>query len=175
MKVNSNLIKSAMIAGAMVIGIGAAQAQQMMPQQMMPRQMMPQQMMPQQMMPQQMMPQQMMPQQMMPQQQQFNPLAMLKLDEEQLKKLKGIAADAQKQTSEFMKRMGESAKELQKLVTDAAPDAKVIGDAYAKMSDIQRQMIEAGVNNYNKDLAVFTEEKRKVWDAMRNKMQSMKK
>ena len=170
MKVNSNLIKSAMIAGAMVIGIGAAHAQQMMP-----RQMMPQQMMPQQMMPQQMMPQQMMPQQMMPQQQQFNPLAMLKLDEEQLKKLKGIAADAQKQTSEFMKRMGESAKELQKLVTGAAPDAKIIGDAYAKMSDIQRQIIEAGVNNYNKELAVFTEEQRKLWDAMRKQMQGMRK
>ncbi len=175
MKVNRSLIKSAMVSSALVLGMGTAQAQQMMPQgmPMMPQQMMPQQMMPQQMMPQQqMMQQQMMQQQMMPRQQ-FNPLAMLKLDEEQTKKLKAIAEEAQKHAAELMKSLGDGAKELQKVLAAATPDAKVIGDAYSKVSDIQRQIIEAGVNTYNKELAVFTEEQRKLWDAMRKQMQGM--
>jgi hypothetical protein len=172
MHVISNLIKSAVIGGVLVMG--TAQAQQMMPQgMMMPQQMMPQQMMPQGMMrQQQMMPQQMMPQGMM-RQQQFNPLSMLKLDEEQQKKLKQIAEDAQKQTVVYLKSMGDAAKELQKLVTAITPDAKTIGDAYGKLFDIQRQIIEAGVATYNKELAVFTEEQRKLWNAMRKQMQGV--
>jgi len=172
MNVN-NLIRSAVVGGVLVLGMGAVQAQQMMmtpQQQMAQQQMMQQQMMQQQMMQQQMMQQQQMKQQQM-KQQQMNPLAMLKLSEEQQKQLKEIASEAQKKSAEYMKSLGESAKELQKLATDAVPDAKVIGEAYAKMFDIQRQIIEAGITTYNKEIAVFTDEQRKLWDAMRKQMQ----
>ncbi len=107
----------------------------------------------------------------MMQRQQMNPLAMLKLSDEQQKKLKDLAAEAQKQGAELVKLLGESAKELPKLMADAKLDAKTIGAAYAKVFDIQRKIIEAGVTNYNKELAVFTEEQRKAWDAMRKQMQ----
>ena len=96
---------------------------------------------------------------------------MLKLNEEQQKQLKDLATKAQEQGMELMKRLGEGAQELQKLMATATPDAKTIGDAYAKMSDIQRQIIEAGITNYNKEVAVFTEEQRTMWDAMRKQMQ----
>ncbi|MCP3669052.1 MAG: hypothetical protein GY814_01150, partial [Gammaproteobacteria bacterium] len=114
MSVVNSLIKPVVVVGALVVGFGVAQAQQMMPQQGM---MMPQQGM---MMPQQGM---MMPQQGMMQQQQMNPLAMLKLSDEQQKKLKDLAVEAKKQSAELVKLLGESARELPKLMADAKLDA----------------------------------------------------
>ncbi len=152
-----NVIKK-LIGAVLVVGvIGAAQAQQPMPHGMFGQPMMQPGMM-----------QPMMPGMMHPSQ--MNPMAMLKLTEEQQKQLMEIGKQAQAQSMELMKKMGESAQELPKLVGAAQPNPKTIGAAYAKMFDIQRQMIESAVATYNKQLAVFTEEQRKLWNAMRKQM-----
>ncbi|GAB4344857.1 MAG: hypothetical protein Kow006_01320 [Gammaproteobacteria bacterium] len=104
---------------------------------------------------------------------QMNPLAMLKLTQEQQKQLAEIGNQAREKGVELMKQMAETAQKLPPLLGASQPDAKSIGDVYAQMFAIQRQMIEQAVNTYNKQLGVFTEEQRKLWDAMRKRMPGM--
>lgn len=156
-----NVIKKCIVPAIVVvlaIGQGVAQAQQPMPYgQMFGQPGMPG-----------MMQQPMMPG-MMPQGQ-MNPMAMLKLTEEQQKQLSEIANQARTEGVNLMKRMTEAAQELPKLMSSAQPDPQTIGAAYAKIFEVQRQMIEAAVANYNEQLSVFTEEQRKMWNAMRKQM-----
>lgn len=158
------LIGPALVVGVLSLGQGVAQAQQPMPHGMFGQPMMQPGMM-QPMMP-GMAPGMMSPAQM-------NPMAMLKLTEEQQKQLADIGNQARDQSMALMKRMTESAQKLPALVGASQPNAKSIGAAYAQMFDIQRQMIEQAVNTYNKQLAVFNQEQRKLWDAMRKQMPGM--
>ena len=142
----------------LAVGQGVVQAQQPMPHgQMFGQPMMPG-----------MMQQPMMPG-MVPQAQ-MNPMAMLKLTEEQQKQLAEIGNQARNQGMELMKQLTAAAKDLPQLMGAAQPNPQTIGAAYAKMFDVQRKMIEASIANYNKQLAVFTEEQRKMWNVMRQQM-----
>lgn len=99
-----------------------------------------------------------------------NPLAMLELTGDQMKKLAEIANAARDQSLGMMKNMGEAAQKLPNLMAVPNPDPKAIGDVYGKMFELQRQMIEAAFATYNQQLAVLNKEQREKWEAMRKQM-----
>ena len=59
---------------------------------------------------------------------------------------------------------------LRGLFQTMPPDPTSIGSAYAKMFDLQRQVIETNVGAFNRYMGVLSDEQRAMWQGMRNSM-----
>jgi len=97
----------------------------------------------------------------------MGPIWMLNLSEEQQSKLGAIMDDMHKQQWALMGKMIEGRSWLRDLYAKDKPDPKQVGDAYAKLFEIQRQMIENGVAAHNRMYDILTKEQQEELQNLR--------
>lgn len=90
----------------------------------------------------------------------MGPLGMLDLSADQRSKIAQIQSDLRKRQWGTTGQVMDEQEKLQELLTAETPDPKKVGAAYAKIADLQRQMIEAGIEARNRVQAVLTKEQR---------------
>ncbi len=171
------------LATLMWTTVAAAQGQPMMPMMPMGQPMMPMMPMGQPMMPMMPMGQPMMPmmpggQAMMPmvpgapQSRPLQPMEMLNLSDGQRAQLAAIGQETQVAIMTIMRDMYTQSGTLRGLFQAMPPDPASIGNAYGKMFDLQRQVIETNVTAFNRYMGVLSDEQRAMWQSMRNSMLS---
>lgn len=92
------------------------------------------------------------------------PLEMLNLTDAQRSKIAQIRDNVRKKNWPLMGQMMDEQSQLQQLYATETPDPKKVGEAYSKLSELRRQMIENSVEARNQMLAVLTPEQRKELD-----------
>jgi Spy/CpxP family protein refolding chaperone len=97
----------------------------------------------------------------------MGPIWMLNLSEEQQGKLGAIMDDMHKQQWALMGKMIEGRSWLRDVYAKDKPDPKQVGDAYAKLFEIQRQMIENGVAAHNRMFDILTKEQQEELQNLR--------
>jgi Spy/CpxP family protein refolding chaperone len=88
----------------------------------------------------------------------MGPMAMLDLSEAQTAKLKKIQTESMKKQRALLLQMWDGQANLGDLVNAEKRDPAVIGKAYGKLADVQRQALEARIDAENKTAAVLTKE-----------------
>jgi Spy/CpxP family protein refolding chaperone len=91
----------------------------------------------------------------------MGPMHGLELSKQQRDKINAIHDDLRKQNWQRMGKMMDAMSRMRALYQSDTPDPKAIGKAFAEISDIKRQMLEARVAAHNKLNQVFTAEQRK--------------
>ncbi|WP_303907846.1 Spy/CpxP family protein refolding chaperone [Thiohalomonas denitrificans] len=84
----------------------------------------------------------------------------LNLDEKQRQQIGEIMQQQQKQQWERRARMQEAMNQLNRLYANETPDPEKVGEAYARMSEIQREIAESQVRAHNRMWELLTEEQR---------------
>ena len=97
----------------------------------------------------------------------MGPMSRLDLNKEQRQKITAIYTDLRKQNWARMGQMMDAMEKMDELTDAARPNPKAVGKAFADISDIKRQMIEAAVEANNKARGVLTDEQRKELRQMR--------
>lgn len=90
----------------------------------------------------------------------MGPLGMLDLSADQRSKIAQIQSDLRKRQWGTTGQVMDEQEKLQELLAAETPDPKKVGAAYAKIADLQRQMMEAGIEAHNRVQAVLTKEQR---------------
>lgn len=91
----------------------------------------------------------------------------LKLDDKQRSKVRQLQRELHKKHRDLMDKMMDEREKLEDLYDADKRDPKVIGKAYDKIFDLQRQMIEQSIETSNKALEVLSDEQRKQVRSMR--------
>jgi Spy/CpxP family protein refolding chaperone len=92
-----------------------------------------------------------------------NPVAELNLTAEQQGRMKEIGQTAEKNNAATLKKLAEQTAKLNQQMAVERPDPKGIGAIYAEVSNLQRQLIEAGIETHNKQMDVMTPEQKAKW------------
>ncbi len=98
------------------------------------------------------------------------PLAALNLSTEQRGQIAEIGNEFRAKNVALMNKIGDQFGALRALFAAEPPDAAAIGAAYGAIFDLQRQAVEAAVEQYNRQVAVLSDEQRTLWQAMRKQM-----
>jgi len=85
---------------------------------------------------------------------------MLELDDAQRATLRKVRSQLRKESLPIMGRIMDEQDKLCDLYAQERRDAKAIGSVYAKIFDMQRQMIEASIEAHNRAREVLTDEQR---------------
>lgn len=85
---------------------------------------------------------------------------MLELDDAQRAEIRKIRSQLRKESLPIMGRVMDEQDKLCDLYAQERRDAKAIGSVYAKIFDMQRQMIEASIEAHNRAREVLTDEQR---------------
>ncbi len=88
------------------------------------------------------------------------PMSGLELNRDQRKQMLRIQSELRKQNWALQGEILDAREQLFELYLEDTLDAKKIGAVYAKIFDLRRQMIEAGINAHNRQRTVLTEEQR---------------
>lgn len=88
------------------------------------------------------------------------PMSGLELNRDQRKQMLRIQSELRKQNWALQGGILDAREQLFELYLEDTLDAKKIGTVYAKIFDLRRQMIEAGINAHNRQRTVLTEEQR---------------
>jgi Spy/CpxP family protein refolding chaperone len=107
-----------------------------------------------------------------PQSRPVQPMELLKLSDEQRAQLAAIGQETQVAIMTIMRDMYTQSGTLRGLFQAMPPDPASIGNAYGKMFDLQRQVIEKNVTAFNRYMGVLSDEQRAMWRNMRNQMLS---
>lgn len=94
-------------------------------------------------------------------------LWMLDLDEEQRRRLGEIQRELRTQHIDLMRRMSEEQAKLVELYAAERRDPTAIGQSYDRMFDLQRRMIESGLEAANQGEDMLSEEQRQRLKDMR--------
>lgn len=103
----------------------------------------------------------------------MEPMWMLDLSDEQLDKIFAIRRDLVKEIRPLMQQMMEQREKLHELYGAEKRDPSAIGEAYSKLADLKRQMIEARIKTHNRMEEVLSEEQRKQLKSMHQRMMRM--
>ncbi len=98
------------------------------------------------------------------------PLAALNLSAEQREQIAAIGNEFWAKNVALMSKIGARFGALRALFAAEPPDAAAIGAAYGAIFDLQRQAVEAAVEQYNRQVAVLSDEQRALWQGMRKQM-----
>jgi len=90
----------------------------------------------------------------------IGPFAMLNLSDEQRGKINKIHDAERKQHWAIMGKMMDAESAQRDLLAQSAPDPKKVGAAYAEMSNLRQQMLEAHVQANNDMQKILTKEQR---------------
>jgi Spy/CpxP family protein refolding chaperone len=82
------------------------------------------------------------------------------LSSEQQTQVQRVHRDLRRQNWENMGRLMEAQEDLQELLAADSPDASAIGEAYARIAELKRPMIEARVKAMNEVRGLLTDEQR---------------
>jgi len=88
-------------------------------------------------------------------------IMMLDLSTEQRDKMGKIMESVQKVHWGIMGKMIDESRKLAQLYTATPLDPKAIGEAFARMSDVRRQMVESMADTTNQMMALLTPEQKK--------------
>jgi Spy/CpxP family protein refolding chaperone len=90
----------------------------------------------------------------------MGPFAMLDLSDAQNAQIEKIQTESRKKQRTLMRQMWDDQEKLGDLIKAEKRDPTAIGKAYIKLSDLQRQMLEANIEVENKMTAVLTKEQK---------------
>lgn len=90
----------------------------------------------------------------------MGPMAALDLSDTQTTQLEKIQTESMKKQRSLMRQMWEAQEKLGDLFDAENRDPAVIGKAYGKLADVQRQALEARIEAGNKAAAVLTKEQK---------------
>lgn len=90
----------------------------------------------------------------------MGPMYGLDLSKEQRDKINAIHDDLRKQNWQRMGKMMDAMARMRELYQSDTPDPKAVGKAFAEISDIKRQMLEARVAAHNELNKVLTDDQR---------------
>lgn len=82
------------------------------------------------------------------------------LSSEQQTQVQRVHRDLRRQNWENMGRLMEAQEDLQELLAADSPDASAIGEAYARIAELKRPMIEARIKAMNEVRGLLTDEQR---------------
>ncbi len=99
--------------------------------------------------------------------QQGTPLAMLNLDQDQMRKMAEISEKRKQVNAETMQKLAQIYSQMPALIAAEKLNEEAINDAYTALFDLQRQSIMQGVRAYNAQIAVLTEQQHAQWNQMR--------
>ena len=94
----------------------------------------------------------------------------LKLSDKQREEWNKLQQETMNKNWALMGQMHDQMFKLQEQYAKDKPDPKAVGDAYSKLSDLRRQMIENHIRAQNQFESSLTKEQRETWQNMRRGM-----